>query len=376
MNIGIIGVGKLGLSLAVLIEKAGFNVMASDVVEEYVNALNNKTFTSNEPFVTDYLQNASKFSVTTNNDEVINYSDIIFIVVATPSTDDGTYDIDTIKTILTDSKKLSIKNKTIVIVSTTNPGDCETFESILNGTEANLLYNPEFIAQGSIIENLKQPDMILIGGRSNDSAQSLLNIYNSFVTNTPKISVMSFRSAEITKIAINCFLTFKISFANLIGQYLIKNNLYNEIETVLLAIGNDSRIGRKFLNYGFGFGGPCLPRDNKAFGNALQKNGNFDNFAKIIDDFNFNHLNFLKLYHIEQNINLLPFYFEYVSYKKDTDIFEESHQLKLCELLLQENYKVYIKDTHYVTPQIKEYLEKYSTVRFVVDVTEPVYTVI
>jgi len=320
MNVGIIGAGKLGLSMALVIERAGFNVIVSDINQSYVDSLNDKKFYSNEPFVNQYLIESKKLSATSDNKELIDKSDIIFIIVSTPSLDNGKYDVTSIFNIFSEFKKVNLFNKIIVITSTVNPGDCEIFNNILKDTGASLLYNPEFIAQGSIIQDLKKADLVLIG-------------------------------------------------------YLIKNKLFSEIDIVLSTIGTDRRIGNDFLNYGFGFGGPCLPRDNRAFGNALMDSGNSFNFGKMIDDFNLDHLEFLKQYYIEQNIKRLPFYFEYVSYKKGIDIFEESHQLKLCEKFLKENYTVYVKDTVYLTPDIKLYLSKYNNLKFINNLIEPVFNI-
>lgn len=375
MNVGIIGAGKLGLSMALVIERAGFNVIVSDINQSYIDSLNDKKFYSNEPFVNQYLIESKKLSATSDNKELIDKSDIIFIIVSTPSLDNGKYDVTSIFNIFSEFKKVDLFNKIIVITSTVNPGDCEIFNNILKDTGASLLYNPEFIAQGSIIQDLKKADLVLIGGEDIDSINKLIKIYKSFQEVNSEVKTMSFRSAEITKIAINSFLTLKISFANLVGQYLIKNKLFSEIDIVLSTIGTDRRIGNDFLNYGFGFGGPCLPRDNRAFGNALMDSGNSFNFGKMIDDFNLDHLEFLKQYYIEQNIKRLPFYFEYVSYKKGIDIFEESHQLKLCEKFLKENYTVYVKDTVYLTPDIKLYLSKYNNLKFINNLTEPVFNI-
>jgi nucleotide sugar dehydrogenase len=375
MNVGIIGAGKLGLSMALVIERAGFNVIVSDINQSYVDSLNDKKFYSNEPFVNQYLIESKKLSATSDNKELIDKSDIIFIIVSTPSLDNGKYDVTSIFNIFSEFKKVNLFNKIIVITSTVNPGDCEIFNNILKDTGASLLYNPEFIAQGSIIQDLKKADLVLIGGEDIDSINKLIKVYKSFQEVNSEVKTMSFRSAEITKIAINSFLTLKISFANLVGQYLIKNKLFSEIDIVLSTIGTDRRIGNDFLNYGFGFGGPCLPRDNRAFGNALMDSGNSFNFGKMIDDFNLDHLEFLKQYYIEQNIKRLPFYFEYVSYKKGIDIFEESHQLKLCEKFLKENYTVYVKDTVYLTPDIKLYLSKYNNLKFINNLIEPVFNI-
>ena len=155
---------------------------------------------------------------------------------------------------------------------------------------------------------------------------------------------MSTKAAEITKIAVNCFLTTKISYANMIGQVLAQSNLYDEIDTVLSSIGSDSRIGQKYMNFGFGFGGPCFPRDNRAFASYAQKVGVEHNIGTTTDNFNDAHATFLKDYFDKHNVNNLPFCFDYIAYKPETDILTESQQYKLCLDLLDLGYKVYVLD--------------------------------
>jgi UDP-glucose 6-dehydrogenase len=168
---------------------------------------------------------------------------------------------------------------------------------------------------------------------------------------------MSPTAAEIVKIAINCYMTTKISFANMIGEILILSGLENEIESVLSSIASDSRIGSKYLKFGFGFGGPCLPRDNRAFGKYAEKLGLKYNLGTTTDDFNNEHAKFLKNYFINKNIDKLPFHFEYISYKKGTDILTESQQYKLCLDLLDSGYDVYVSDNTHIIQQVSRLLK-------------------
>tara|TARA_B000000609_G_scaffold72226_1_gene54116 strand:- start:292 stop:834 length:543 start_codon:yes stop_codon:yes gene_type:complete len=155
---------------------------------------------------------------------------------------------------------------------------------------------------------------------------------------------MSTKAAEITKIAVNCFLTTKISYANMLGQVLSMSGLGDEINGVLKAIGSDDRIGNKYLKFGFGFGGPCFPRDNRAFAAYATDVGVKFNIGDTIDNFNQEHHTFLRYYYVRKNSKELPFCFKYLTYKPDTDILVESQQYKLCLDLLDLGYKVYCTD--------------------------------
>ena len=136
MKIGLIGAGRLGLCLALLIEDAGYDVLASDVRPDYVKDLNDKKAKSSEPDVQQYLEKASKIQFTTDNIRVISECDIIFTLVATPSLDDGSYDVSAVWKVVDDfktaSKDVEVFNKSLVIGCTTNPGDCDEIREHLN----------------------------------------------------------------------------------------------------------------------------------------------------------------------------------------------------------------------------------------------------
>ena len=349
MKIGLIGAGRLGLCLALLMDKAGYSVIASDVREDYVNGLQQGEVTTTEPLVGQYLDSARRIEFTTDNLRVIEESDIIFTLVLTPSLENGSYDVSNVDDVVSDILKYGwdkdLSNKSLVIGCTTNPGDCDFFQDRLSETGISVFYNPEFIAQGSIIKDLQNADMVLLGGDGKHKG-NLVNIYKKIQHGykEPSIHLMSTKAAEITKIAVNCFLTTKISYANMIGQVLAQSNLYDEIETVLSSIGSDSRIGHKYMNFGFGFGGPCFPRDNRAFASYAQKVGVEHNIGTTTDNFNKAHLLFLKDYFINDNSDNLPFWFDYIAYKPGTDILTESQQYQLCLEFLDLGYKVYVSD--------------------------------
>jgi UDPglucose 6-dehydrogenase len=351
----------LGICLALLMENAGYDVLVSDIREDYVENLNKKIISNTEPFVQEHLKQAKYLEATTDNKKVIAECDIIFTLVATPSLEDGSYDVSSVWSVVRDFQESpEVEGKTLVVGCTTNPGDCARFQEQLKSYGVNVVYNPEFIAQGSIIRDLTHADMVLLGGDNSEVLEILSQIYKKIQVNKPIISVMSSTSAEIVKIAINCYMTTKISFANMIGQVLILSGLENEIEEVLASIASDSRIGSKYLRFGFGFGGPCLPRDNRAFSKYAEKLGLSYNLGHTTDNFNSEHAKFLKEYFVKKNNDGRPFYFNYVSYKKGTDILTESQQYRLCLDLLDEGYIVYIDDVESITKQLGSLSEKYG----------------
>ena len=371
MKIGLIGAGRLGICLALLIEKAGYEVLASDTRSDYIRNLQLKKYSGSEPRVSDLLSTANNISFTVLNDRVIDECDVIFTLVATPSLEDGSYDVSAVDDVVSDIQKFGWKNKnsltgkSLVVGCTTNPGDCDRFQEKLSEVGMNVYYNPEFIAQGSIVDDLENADMVLIGGSGTHGAL-LEDIYHKIQIPIPSIHHMSTKAAELTKIALNCYLTTKISYANMIGEVLALSKMESEIDTVLNAIGSDSRVGNKYLGFGFGFGGPCFPRDNRAFAAYAKSVGVEHNIGTTTDNFNEAHAGFIKEYVLYNNHDKIPFCFRYLTYKPETDILTESQQYRLCLDLLNEGYTVYcIDDT------LKEQLD--DRIKFITAPLEDVY---
>lgn len=367
MKIGVIGAGRLGICFALLCEQGGYDVLVSDIREDYVKDLNQKKIQTYEPEVEDLLRVSKNFRATTSNREVIDECDLIYTLVSTPSLDDGSYDVSAVWSVVEDFKDVT-KKKYFVIGCTTNPGDCNLFQKQVP-SNVRVLYNPEFIAQGSIISDLKHADMVLLGvdGDESEIAKDIKDIYRKIQTSRAIVCTMSTKSAEITKIAVNCFLTTKISYANMLGDVLVKAGCGDEITAVLSSVGCDSRIGKKYLGWGLGYGGPCLPRDNRAFAHFAKSVGLEYNLGYVTDGFNNEHAKTMADYWDSANSNNLPFYFEFISYKKGTDIITESQQYRLALDLLDRGYKVYIQNDRRVTSQVCDYLnETYGdNVRFV-----------
>ena len=360
MKIGLIGAGRLGICLALLIEQEGYHVIASDVREDYINDLQNKKINSTEPQVQELLEHSINLEFTTDNRKVIRESDIIFTLVQTPSLEDGSYDVSAVWKVVEDIKQemSSIANypKSFVVGCTTNPGDCDQFKDALPES-VDVYYNPEFIAQGSIVDDLRHADMVLLGGKGQHSGALEMIYYqiqNGF--KVANVNTMSAKAAELTKIAVNCYLTTKITYANQVGQVMIRDGMEDEVKIVLKAIGGDSRIGTKYLNYGFGFGGPCFPRDNRAFAAYASKAGVETPLGATTDKFNDEHTKFLKEYYVNKNKDNHAYVFHYLTYKDGVDILTESRPYDLALSLVEDGYDVYCLDStakDKIDPRIK-----------------------
>jgi UDPglucose 6-dehydrogenase len=354
-SVGIIGVGKLGLCMTLALEEAGYNMVCYEKNAALSSAISDKSLETIEPGVKGSLEKASRITMVDSLSHIYRLP-VIFVVVATPSFTNGAYNhsaVDEVVKALLDlnNESPSYESKLLVISCTTMPQYCDSIQEKLLSYNYNVCYNPEFIAQGDILHGLKNPDMVLIGHTNQTACDKLVEIYKRFLENMPVFQTMTRTEAEITKIALNCFLTTKIAFANTIGDIVVKagGNPYS----VLQAIGSDSRVGKKFLKWGHGFGGPCLPRDNHALCFFADTVGIEHIIGQTTDESNKRHLNQLLDYIQLKNTDKKPLFFNSVVYKQGTHILEESQKLELAILCADSGLSVYIYDEAPVIEQLK-----------------------
>ena len=358
MNVGLIGVGRCGLPIALNLEQKGFKVIASSNDEQYIQNLKNKKTNTTEPYVHDLLQK-SKIIFTTDNQKVIDESEIIYIIVPTPSLPTGNYDMQFIDSVIDDLKAYnnSGKNKLCIIASTTNPGYCETVSKSIKAFNCDLFYCPIFIGQGNIFDEFENQDYIMIGCENYSAFEKAKKFYMKIMSNEDKIFNISFTAAEILKISINCFLTLKISFANTIGQLLYKSNCWKDQKNFYNIMKSSPFIGNKFVDFGFGFGGPCLPRDNRSLVEYANKIDNNYDLGKLVDKINSNHLDFLYEFYLNNNNKNLPFYFSYISYRYGTNLDEPAQQFDLAEMFCKNKYKVYVEPSEFLNEKVYQRLK-------------------
>jgi nucleotide sugar dehydrogenase len=355
-KIAVVGVGKLGLCFALNLERSGFRVWGIERDRAYVQSLTDRTFRSSEPEVDDLLSKAERLTFTDSLECIVNEQITdVFIMVATPSLPDGSYDHSQLERVMADlvnvvaPKAPSVRH--IYIGCTTMPGYCDRLAADMQGTGLSISYNPEFIAQGTIIRDQLYPDQILIGEASQSAGDRLQYIYSRMVRNSPTYCRMDPLSAEIAKLATNCFLTTKISFANSIGDLAIKAGA--DPHRILAAIGSDSRIGEKYLRYGYGFGGPCFPRDNRALGLFGQQLEYPLHISHATDKVNEEHLRFQVTEILNGRQPNEEIVIDGVAYKPGTDQLTESQSLRLAVALAKAGRQVLIVDSEPVIRSVE-----------------------
>jgi UDPglucose 6-dehydrogenase len=352
----VVGLGKLGLPLAAVLASTGFQTKGIDKNENLIKIISERKYQSPEPELELLLETHSDNLSFTNKFEEVSDCSIFFIIVPTPSKVDGSFDNSYL--ILAISELLrcwenSEGEKTIVIVSTVMPGSCnQVFIPMIRRWEADhgnklnvaLLYSPEFIALGSVVYNLRNPDMTLIGSDHPEDTKVFLEVMKKVTNGKPKNQILSLTEAEIVKLMVNCFVTMKISFANFIGELtsvIPDTNKYQISE----ALGMDSRIGGKYLRPGFGFAGPCFPRDNKAL-IALAKHFNLNpSLALATDEVNDRQPEQVFSQIISKNPGAKRIGIAGISYKPDTIVTDESQTLKLAALIESKGLEVNLYDS-------------------------------
>ncbi|GAB5355371.1 hypothetical protein AAMO2058_000200200 [Amorphochlora amoebiformis] len=355
-KVTVVGVGRLGLCWALNLERVGYEVLGVDIFPSYVKSLNDKTLRSSEPRVSELLRESKMFRASLDLKEGVEFSDCLYLLVQTPSTGGRRhYDTSYVARVLNQFNKMKLKDKHIIIGCTVLPTYCDKVARILISDCKNctINYNPEFIAQGDIINGQLRPDIVLIGEQTKKAGDIIEEHARAIALNEPKIRRMSTRSAEIAKLSINCFITTKISFANMIGDICDATPGADKFD-VLKAVGGDSRIGIKYLKPGFGYGGPCFPRDNIALGGYADEVGVDAKISHATDAYN--------KYHTKRqardllNTGKKAFVISDVAYKEKcpVPIIEESQKLEIARILAKDGRSVTISDRPPILQKVKE----------------------
>jgi UDPglucose 6-dehydrogenase len=277
MNYSIVGLGKLGASMAAAIASRGFSVIGVDVNAHAVDAVNAGHAPVQETGLGDLIAaNRDRLRATTSHREAVLGSDVTFVIVPTPSDESGGFSLQYAAWAFGEIGDALAQKKgyhLVVLTSTVLPGSTrhgllpvlEQRSGRKCGVDFGLCYSPEFIALGSVIRDFLHPDFTLVGEFDDRSGRTLAEAYAAIMPKQPPCRRMSLENAELTKIAVNTFVTTKIAYANMLAD-LCERIPGGDVDLVCDALGLDARIGRKYLTGALGYGGPCFPRDNVALG--------------------------------------------------------------------------------------------------------------
>ncbi len=347
----IIGLGKLGASMLAGMASRGLKVIGVDVSPDAVEAVRRHCAPVEETDLDATIKaNAERIAATLDYDEAVRNSPVSFVIIPTPSDERGAFSLKYAAECFASIGK-SLRKKdgyhVVVLTSTVLPGSTrygllpilEKESGKQCGRDFGLCYNPEFIALGSVIKNFLNPDFYLLGEFDSRSGDALEAVHNRVSANRAPVKRMSLENAEIAKIAVNSFVTLKISFANMLGD-ICDRVPGADIDVVSDAIGTDSRIGRKYLTGGLGFGGPCFPRDNAALAFLGEQLGAEASILRTNDDYN--HGNSDRI--LQRLKGKIPGGGKAavlgLAYKPFSHIVEESASIYLCRSLKSAGYSV------------------------------------
>lgn len=350
-SVSVIGLGKLGGSMAAGMASRGLHVIGVDVNRHAVDAVNAGQAPVQETGLGEMIAaNKERIRATLSTEEAVLGSDLSFVIVPTPSDERGAFTLQYAKFAFKSlGQALRRKNgyHVIVLTSTVLPGATrhgllpilEAESGKKCGPDFGLCYNPEFIALGSVIRDFLNPDFYLLGQFDQRSGDLLEQVHHRVSQNNAPVKRMSLENAELAKIAVNSYVTMKISFANMLADFC-EHLPGGDVDVVSDALGMDKRIGRKYLTGGFGFGGPCFPRDNVALNFMGMSLGVDSRLLAVNDDYNRN----LSKRYVEKLQPHLPKGASVavlgLAYKPLSHVIEESPGIYLCRALSEAGYRV------------------------------------
>lgn len=360
MKISVIGTGYVGLVTGTCLAETGNEVICVDIDKDKIEKMRRGVVPIYEPHLDVLFERnikANRLKFTTSLDEGLKHGEIIFLALPTPEDEDGSADLSYILKVSEEIGRKIKDYKIIVDKSTVPVGTADkVFEVIAKNASCDfdVVSNPEFLREGFAVDDFLKPERIIIGAHSKKAINIMKKLYDPFVRSGNPIIVMDEKSAELTKYAANSFLATKITFMNEIANYCEKVGA--DVDKVRAGIGTDSRIGKRFLFPGIGYGGSCFPKDVK----ALLKDGNDNNY-------NFKILKAVIEVNDHQKTILLPkieAYFKNdisgkniaiwgLSFKPETDDIREAPSIYLMKALLNKGAILTVYDPE-AMPNIKK----------------------
>lgn len=345
MKIAVIGSGYVGLVSGTCFAETGNNVTCVDIDTHKIEKMQNGIIPIYEPglevlFKRNIKQNRLHF--TSDLSSAVKDAEIIFLALPTPPGEDGSADLSYVLGVANDLSKIITNYKVIVDKSTVPVGTAEKVEAILKENLDSDLFdvvsNPEFLREGVAVQDFMKPERVVIGTSSDKAKNAMKRLYEPFVRQGNPIIFMDERSAELTKYAANSFLATKISFMNEIANLCEK--LGADVDHIRRGMGTDSRIGKRFLFPGVGYGGSCFPKDVQALHKTSMEN-----------DYDFSILSSVMEVNATQKLkiakNILDHFDEPktiaiwgLSFKPNTDDIREAPALYTINLLLENGYSI------------------------------------
>lgn len=347
MKIAVIGTGYVGLVTGTCLAETGNIVTCVDIDQNKVQKLKNGVIPIYEPNLNNFFQRniaQNRLFFTTDLAEGIKDAQLIFLALPTPPGDDGSADLSYILSVAKELGEIIEDYKVIIDKSTVPVGTAEKVAKVIGESSKvgfDVVSNPEFLREGFAVEDFMKPERVVVGTSSKKAKKLMEELYQPFVRQGNPIIFMDEKSAELTKYASNSFLATKITFMNEIANYC--EMIGADVDMVRKGMGTDSRIGKRFLFPGIGYGGSCFPKDVK----ALKKAGQIENYQfKIIDSvMEVNEIQKMSLVkklksYFGDDLNGKRFALWGLAFKPETDDIREAPSLSIIKELINSGAEV------------------------------------
>ena len=368
MKVGVIGSGYVGLVAAACFSEMGNTVICIDIDENKIESLKKGIIPIYEPGLDSLVINNSskgRLIFSTDINDVLSSSEVVFIAVGTPMGDDGSADLQYVLNVARSIGQNMSHHIVVVDKSTVPIGTADkvrkTIQDELDKRDSELTFdvvsNPEFLKEGAAIKDFMHPDRVVVGSNNGESTNLMKRLYAPFTVSSNRFISMDIRSAEMTKYAANAMLATKISFINEISN--ICEKVGADVNQVRNGIGSDSRIGYKFIYPGCGYGGSCFPKDVKALINISKENNYLPKLISAVEDVNFNQKKILfkkVVSHFGENLKDKKIAIWGLSFKPETDDMREAPSIPLINSLIEAGAEVNAYDPQAIN-EAKFYLK-------------------
>lgn len=356
-TIAIIGLGKLGAGMAAAFATRGRQVIGVDVDVAAVDAINQGKAPNPEPYLADMIREAGdNLRAVTNHQEAVAEAQACFVIVPTPPRPDGAFSLQYVRWVMKEiGLALAKKDEyfLVAMTSTVLPGGCrhgmiptiEEHSGKKAGVDFGFCYTPEFITPGTMLHDFLNPDFTLVGEYDQTSGDVLENIYAHVLYNGAECRRMSLENAELAKIALNSYISTKITFANTLAE-MCNRIPGGDVDVVCEALGCDRRIGHRYFRGGMSYGGPYFPRDNRALAFVAEQLGFEADLATSTDTLNKHWLDLIlervqDLLQVGATVTILG-----MAYKSETPVLEASPSMLLAEMLSDAGFRVVACSVH------------------------------
>lgn len=353
MNIAVVGTGYVGLVSGTCFAETGNTVYCVDVDTEKVKKLKKGIVPIYEPgldILIDRNTKVGRLKFTTELAEAVKHSVLVFLCLPTPQDGDGSADLQYVLKVADDLGKMFKANpklgfKVIINKSTVPVGTSEKVKNAIRkhapAFEFDVASNPEFLREGMAVDDFMKPERVIVGTSNPRTREMMEQLYEPFVRSGNPIYFMDEKSAEVTKYAANSFLATKISFMNEIANLCEITGA--EVDKVRIGVGSDSRIGKRFLFPGVGYGGSCFPKDVMALINTAKENKyDFKILKSVVDINKYQIIRFFHKIenHFKKDLAGKTFAVWGLSFKPNTDDVREAPAIRLIETLLDSKAKI------------------------------------